>query len=219
MDYVLKDRYIRPMINIAYSIASLSFAEKKKVGAILLKDNRIIAQGFNGSVKGTDNTCEVEEKIEDYVYRCNNEGCATNHVDVEYFGEDESGDFCRFCKIGSIEEETIVTGTRLVTSPFVIHAEENAILQAAEQGISAKDTIMVCTDSPCQKCARMIAQCGIQTVYYERLHDLGEGIEFLIRNTNVKVFKINEDGETASEQFIETLKYNFGNKLELNDEQ
>ena len=197
MEYVLKDRYIRPMINIAYSIASLSYAEKKKVGAVLLKDNRIIAQGFNGTVKGTDNTCELEEKIEAYVYRCNNEGCATNHVDIEYFGENESGDFCRFCKIGSIEETTIVTGTKLVTSPFVIHGEENAILQAAEQGISIKDTIMVCTDSPCQKCARMIAQCGIRTVYYERLHDFGDGIKFLIEETDVEVYKISEDGGSA----------------------
>jgi len=198
VNYVLKDRYIRPMMNIAYSIASLSFAKKKKVGAILLRDGRIVAQGLNGTVKGTDNCCEEIINGEKFVYRCDDANCPTNHTDTEFFDENDGGNFCEICKEGSIYETTIKTAEeKLVTKVEVLHAEDNLLLQCAEQGISTKDTIMVCTDSPCIKCAIRIAQCGIRTVYFERLHDFGDGVKFLIEKTNVEVYRISEDGESA----------------------
>lgn len=45
-------------MNIAAEIAELSYAERKKVGAILVKDGSIISHGYNGTPHGFDNSCE-----------------------------------------------------------------------------------------------------------------------------------------------------------------
>lgn len=49
-------------MKIAYLIASESKAVKRKVGAVIVKDNNIIALGYNGTPRGFDNTCEDIEK-------------------------------------------------------------------------------------------------------------------------------------------------------------
>lgn len=50
----------------AKSAAKLSYAERKKVGAVLVKDNSIIAYGYNGTPAGFDNTCEDTAPIIDH---------------------------------------------------------------------------------------------------------------------------------------------------------
>lgn len=45
-------------MNVAREISQLSRANRKKVGAIILKDSRIISIGYNGTPPGYDNTCE-----------------------------------------------------------------------------------------------------------------------------------------------------------------
>ena len=45
-------------MNIAYEISTASKAQRKKVGAIIVKDNRIISYGYNGTPYGFDNVCE-----------------------------------------------------------------------------------------------------------------------------------------------------------------
>jgi dCMP deaminase len=191
----MKNRYIKPMMEIAKITASLSYAQKKKVGAIILKDGRIIASGYNGTVKDTDNCCEEIVNIEKYVYRCDNKECESNTDNsrvYQYYNEDNSGDTCVYC-YGNIAEYSEKVGEKLVTSKYVLHAEENAILQCAENGIVVKDSIMICTHSPCEKCARMIAQVGIKAVYFEEIHDNGEGADWLQKHGKVKVFHIKKE--------------------------
>jgi dCMP deaminase len=48
-------------MNIAQEIAKLSYAERKKVGAVLVKDGSIISHGYNGTPHGFDNNCEYED--------------------------------------------------------------------------------------------------------------------------------------------------------------
>ena len=48
-------------MNVAAEIAELSYAERKKVGCIIVKDASIISMGYNGTPVGFDNTCEVIE--------------------------------------------------------------------------------------------------------------------------------------------------------------
>jgi dCMP deaminase len=45
---------------VADLTAELSYCEKLKVGAIAVKDRRIICTGYNGTLPGTDNCCEIE---------------------------------------------------------------------------------------------------------------------------------------------------------------
>ena len=47
-----------------------------------------------------------------------------------------------------------------------IHAEQNAIIQAAYHGVSVKDASLYCTNLPCSICAKMIINAGIKVIYY-----------------------------------------------------
>lgn len=175
---LIKERFIDTFMQIAKLTANLSYAKKKKVGAVLVKDNRIIAHGFNGTVSGSDNCCEEVINIEKFVYRCDNKECESNTDNSKvypYYSEDNSGDTCVYCD-GNIAEYSEKVGEKLVTKEGVIHAEENTILQCVKNGIATNNTILVVTHSPCERCARMIAQAGIKTVYFDEIHDNGEGL-------------------------------------------
>ena len=67
----------------------------------------------------------------------------------------------------------------LVTKPTVIHAELNAILHAARQGVSVKDSTIYITLSPCSACSAMIAQAGIKRVVYKEEYRDRSGIDLL----------------------------------------
>jgi len=47
-----------------------------------------------------------------------------------------------------------------------LHAEQNAIIQAAYQGTEIRDAELYCTHQPCVVCAKMIVNAGIETVYF-----------------------------------------------------
>ena len=49
-------------MNIAGEVSQLSKAKRKKVGAIVVKDNNILSFGYNGTPSGFDNTCEEDNK-------------------------------------------------------------------------------------------------------------------------------------------------------------
>lgn len=67
----------------------------------------------------------------------------------------------------------------LKTKDTVIHAELNAILHAARQGVSIKDSTIYITLSPCSACSAMIAQAGIKRVVYEEEYRDTSGINLL----------------------------------------
>lgn len=52
-------RYDRAYLRLAKNWALLSYCERKKVGAIIVKDRVIISDGFNGTPSGFDNFCEA----------------------------------------------------------------------------------------------------------------------------------------------------------------
>ena len=60
-----------------------------------------------------------------------------------------------------------------------VHAEENAILNCARQGVSCKGTTLYVNGEPCKKCAARIVQAGIHTVVYREGNYSSEGIEVL----------------------------------------
>ena len=67
----------------------------------------------------------------------------------------------------------------LKTKNTVIHAELNAILHAARQGVSVKGSTIYITMSPCSACSAMIAQAGIKMVVYEEEYRDRSGINLL----------------------------------------
>lgn len=54
----MKDKHIRMFLDMAEVASRTSTAERLKVGALIVKDSRILSIGINGSVPGSDNTCE-----------------------------------------------------------------------------------------------------------------------------------------------------------------
>jgi len=54
----MKEKFIRFYMNVAAGVAGLSYARRLKVGAVVIKDDRIISIGYNGMPAGWDNNCE-----------------------------------------------------------------------------------------------------------------------------------------------------------------
>jgi len=54
----MKDKFIQAYMDVAERFAQLSSAVRLQVGAIVVKDDRIISIGYNGMPSGWDNTCE-----------------------------------------------------------------------------------------------------------------------------------------------------------------
>ena len=79
-----------------------------------------------------------------------------------------------------------------------IHAEQNAICQAAKFGISLNDSTLYCTMEPCFSCAKMIVNCGIKRVVCEKRYHAGAdtrklfkkaGIEFKVLSKQIQSYK------------------------------
>ena len=58
------EKYNRFFMDVALRTAQMSYAVRSKVGSVLVKDNRIIATGWNGTPAGADNCCEETCGIE-----------------------------------------------------------------------------------------------------------------------------------------------------------
>jgi dCMP deaminase len=57
----MKKKFINAYIDVAERFSQLSSAERLKVGAIVVKDDRIVSIGYNGTPSGWDNVCEHEQ--------------------------------------------------------------------------------------------------------------------------------------------------------------
>jgi dCMP deaminase len=60
-------KYDKAYMRMALEWAKLSYCERKKVGALIVKDRMIISDGFNGTPTGFENNCEEREKTKWYV--------------------------------------------------------------------------------------------------------------------------------------------------------
>lgn len=70
-----------------------------------------------------------------------------------------------------------------------IHAEQNAIIQAAKNGVSTDGADMYCTTRPCIICTKMIINAGIKRVYY--INDYEDLlVNSIISDTSIKFIKV-----------------------------
>tara|TARA_R110002124_G_scaffold89443_3_gene228610 strand:+ start:241 stop:741 length:501 start_codon:yes stop_codon:yes gene_type:complete len=143
----------------AYQFAELSYANRRKVGCVIVKDKQVISFGYNGTPHGFDNECE-EASIVYY----ENPDIA---VDLMEQGYECNNGVCN--KRGAI------------TKPEVLHAESNAIMKVAKSTMSCDGAELYTTTCPCFGCAKLIIQAGISKVYYtETYRDMG-GIALLTK--------------------------------------
>jgi len=114
-------------MNITTLVAQRSTCTRRAVGAIIVKDKRILSTGYNGAPTGIRHCLEV--------------GCLRESLQVP------SGERHELCR--------------------GIHAEQNAIIQAAYHGVSVNNAVLYCTNQPCAICAKMIINAGIKKIYYQ----------------------------------------------------
>ena len=174
------------LMNIAKLWAKESYCRRKKVGAIITKNDRILSHGYNGTISGHTNLCEEyttfkkNEEIENEIkcWQCSGTGIESVRLSPFTFQE-----VCNTCNgIGYLKVLD-------VTNTFTVHAEANAILFAARNGYSLEGSEMFVTLAPCPECAKMIVQSGIKKVYYNEMYKSDAGIKFL-KKCNIDVEKI-----------------------------
>ena len=81
-----------------------------------------------------------------------------------------------------------------------IHAEQNAICQAARAGISLKGATVYCKMEPCSVCAKMIINCGMTKVVCEKMYHAAHETRILFKQTGVKLEILDKTVETYSNQ-------------------
>jgi dCMP deaminase len=131
-DAPAKNGIIRPswetyFMDIARLVASRSTCMRRSVGAVIVKDKRILSTGYNGAPSGLAHCLDI--------------GCLREKLGVA------SGQRHELCR--------------------GIHAEQNAIIQAAYHGFSIKNARLYCTNLPCAICTKMIINAGICRIYYQ----------------------------------------------------
>jgi dCMP deaminase len=81
-----------------------------------------------------------------------------------------------------------------------VHAEQNAICQAARLGIALDDGTLYCKMTPCHTCAMLIINCGIKRVVCERKYHAGEESERMFRQAGVIIDFFNDEVEQYDNQ-------------------
>jgi dCMP deaminase len=109
-------------ISIARLVAERSTCLRRQVGAVIVKDKRVLSTGYNGAPAGFKHCAEV--------------GCIRARRAVP------SGERHELCR--------------------GVHAEQNAIVQAAAFGVSVRDACLYCTHFPCVLCAKLLINAGIR---------------------------------------------------------
>ncbi len=170
-------KYDKPMMATAIIWSNESKCTRLKVGCVIsTKDGRIVTNGYNGTISGQSNECE------EYVVKCNS--CKSTHNIPNNIDNYSIHNLYRFeCECGTtnyLTKEQLLEKRYLKTNDFTLHAEQNAITNAAKLGIPLEGTTMYITHSPCKNCAKLIAQSGIKRVVYNDEYKDSSGIEFLI---------------------------------------
>lgn len=111
---------------LARQVSTRTTCLRRAVGAVIVKENRILATGYNGVPRGMEHCCDA--------------GCLREQLGVP-----------------SGQRQEICRG---------LHAEQNAIIQAARYGIDISGSKIYVTTQPCITCAKMCINAGIEEIIY-----------------------------------------------------
>ncbi len=123
MERPSNDEYFMEMAQL---VSSRSTCLRRKVGAVIVKEKRVLSTGYNGSPKGTKH--------------CEELGCIRVKLNVP------SGTRHELCR--------------------GVHAEQNAVTQAAHFGVSVDGATIYTTTYPCSMCAKILINAGIKEIIY-----------------------------------------------------
>lgn len=74
-----------------------------------------------------------------------------------------------------------------------VHAEQNAITQAARRGIGLDGSTLYCRMTPCRTCAMLIINCGIVRVVCEKKYHAGQETEHMFKEAGVELCFFSEE--------------------------
>ncbi len=114
-------------MGITELVAQRSTCLRRHVGAVLVRDKRIITTGYNGAPVN--------------IKHCLDAGCLREQMGIP------SGERHELCR--------------------GLHAEQNAIIQAAIQGVNIQGATLYCTNMPCAICTKMLINAGIIEIFYK----------------------------------------------------
>jgi dCMP deaminase len=77
-----------------------------------------------------------------------------------------------------------------------VHAEQNAICQAAKRGVALEGATLYCRMTPCRVCAMLIINCGITRVVCERKYQAGSEGEEMFRKVGIQLDYIHDEVQT-----------------------
>ncbi len=144
------DEYFMKM---AHLVSERSTCLRRKVGAVIVSDKRVLTTGYNGAPKGLPH--------------CEETGCIRQQRNVP------SGERHELCR--------------------GVHAEQNAIIQAAVFGVSVKGATIFITNYPCSVCAKLLLNAGITEVIYDGEYKDDLAIELLSQgDISVRYYKLND---------------------------
>ncbi len=95
-------------------------------------------------------------------------------------------------EIGCLREEMKIASGERHELCRGIHAEQNAIIQAALHGVSIKGSVLYCTNLPCSICAKLIINAGIINIYYIEGYADDMSSEML-EEAGIEVIKLDHD--------------------------
>jgi len=81
-----------------------------------------------------------------------------------------------------------------------VHAEQNAITQAARRGIALDKSTLYCRMTPCRTCAMLIINCGIERVVCERKYHAGAESEAMFEEASVSLEFIHDEVQQYDQQ-------------------
>ena len=133
-------------ISIAELISQRSTCLRRHVGAVVVKDKRILATGYNGAPAGFKHCSEV--------------GCIRATRDIP------SGERHELCR--------------------GIHAEQNAVVQAAAFGVSIRDAAVYSTHFPCVLCTKLLINAGVRRLVVRETYP-DELSEAMLKEAKVEI--------------------------------
>jgi len=81
-----------------------------------------------------------------------------------------------------------------------VHAEQNAICQAAKRGIALEGATLYCRMTPCRVCAMLIINCGIKRIVCERKYHAGKESEEMLKIAGVSLEYVFEETQQYENQ-------------------
>ena len=121
------DQYFMEITRV---VSTRSTCLRRQVGAVIVKEKRMLTSGYNGAPQG--------------LVHCLEAGCLREKLGI---ASGERHELCRG-----------------------LHAEQNAIVQAALHGVGIAGSTLYCTHQPCSGCTKMIINAGIRRIVYEYLY-------------------------------------------------